>query len=100
MTTHNIHSTCRKARCVINTDDRIEYGTPGLEICASVKKSSRDVWPYEEGVWPYDTYCHVAKRGARGVKSSRNDALSEVTVWLRNYGCPGDVPDCDGTAVS
>ena len=97
MTGHDIHTSCCTARSLATTDNGIEYGIPGLVICGSVAKSSREDWPYERGVWRYETYCHVAKRHVRGVKLSRNEVLSEVAVWLRTFGCPGDVPREDGT---
>lgn len=98
MTGHDIGSTCCKARCVTNTDDGIEYGVPGLEICASVAKGSREEWPFQSGVWRYEAHCHIAKRHVRGVKSSRKDVLSEMALWLGTFGCPGDIPKGDVTA--
>ena len=98
MTGHDIHSTCCEARCLATTDDRIEYGVPGLKICASVVKSCREEWPYELGGWRYEAHCHISDRLVRGLKASREAALSEVTIWLGTFGCPGKIPKGDGTA--
>jgi hypothetical protein len=68
--------------------DGIEYGIPGLKICGSVAPDADDV-----AAWSYFVICAVVGRQVRGKYPSRAKSFDELVFWLRQFGCPGHLPD-------
>jgi hypothetical protein len=81
-------SNCRDANSGRAEGDRVEYGRPGCKLCGSVAKEADDL-----DLWSYDVVCPVVRSQVRGKYLSREKCLSEMTFWLRQFGCPGHVPD-------